>query len=235
MVALDVELQGLRACTLRNDAVACWAIDRPSALTIMDVKPGAATAMDLPAGGAEVYVRTTTGELRCHGGKTGQCPGTGGHTNVRTFAVGHAHLCALSESGEVHCSGDDGEGRLGVPEGVAGVPQHAQVPGRFTAVDTAGSRTCAITRPERAVVCWGPAYRHEEVQDTEPHAVPGLERPAVAIAVGTKHACALLDGDILRCWGGRNTSGELGNGRAGHVPRPRPLSQLTAPRPLPPI
>ncbi len=176
-------------------------------------------------------MRTTTG-VQCLGGGPNECVDTTGLTNVRTFAVGHVHACGLTDTGEVHCSGDDGDGRLGVLERYAGVPQRARVEGSFLAVDTAGSRTCAITSPERAVLCWGRPFRHDAERSTEPRRVPGLDRPALAIAVGVEHACALLEGDSIRCWGGDNMSGELGNRRAAYVPRPRQLSQLaTAPRP----
>jgi alpha-tubulin suppressor-like RCC1 family protein len=38
-----------------------------------------------------------------------------------------------------------------------------------------------------------------------------LSGPAIAIVTGTRHACALLQGGVLQCWGG-NDSGQLGLG-----------------------
>jgi len=41
----------------------------------------------------------------------------------------------------------------------------------------------------------------------------------VDIVTGGGHACAIVEGGSLFCWGG-NTSGQLGNGTATHAPRP---------------
>ena len=50
----------------------------------------------------------------------------------------------------------------------------------------------------------------------------------MAITTGATHVCIGLADGTVKCMGGENRAGELGNGRAANVPRPRLL-----PDPLP--
>lgn len=54
----------------------------------------------------------------------------------------------------------------------------------------------------------------------------------MAITTGATHVCIGLADGTVKCMGGENRAGELGNGRAVNVPRPRllldPLPQRDA-------
>ena len=82
-----------------------------------------------------------------------------------------------------------------------------------------GGHSCARLRTG-LVRCWGNneygqlGLGHSEpVADGAPYrnAVIDLGAPAVALAAGSDHSCALVDGGAVHCWG-RNDSGQLGLG-----------------------
>lgn len=86
------------------------------------------------------------------------------------------------------------------------------------------AHTCALFG-DGAVRCWGsnasgqlglgpggPAL----LRDAKLAADVELGAPAVAIAAGAAHTCALLKSDVVRCWG-RGAHGQLGNGSAANV------------------
>jgi hypothetical protein len=209
--ALDLDLQGTTACALRRDGhVDCWDIEAAPAVIRRDVRVEGGMGLAQPGHGHGIYIRTSGGEVRCLG-PTEECMATSGLHNVRAIAVGTRHLCALIGSGVVQCvDGDTSRQR----------PELFTLAGRYLAIDAYQRRSCAITAPERAVVCWGAA---RGLQSAVPEELAGLAGPAVAIAVGEWHVCVSLEDGTVDCRGGHNRSGELGNGRAGVVPRPRRL------------
>ena len=92
-------------------------------------------------------------------------------------------------------------------------------PIRVVKVATGEYLTCALT-DEKKVKCWGPntdgslgfespaswAAQYPYVID---HVLLGTGRTAKDIAVGSRHACAVLDNDQIKCWG-YNAFGQLG-------------------------
>ena len=100
--------------------------------------------------------------------------------------------------------------------------------GGVTMVRTGAEHTCAILG-NGSVKCWGsnrlgqlgyeadypvPADAEEHERAPELEATPVevcLERPAVDLALGGAHSCALLDDGTVHCWGSAN-HGKLGNG-----------------------
>ena len=95
-------------------------------------------------------------------------------------------------------------------------------------VKTGAEHSCAILE-NGTVKCWGSnrhgqlgyaatyvvpedAYEHERAPELEATPVRVcLERPAVDLALGGAHSCALLDDGTVQCWGSAN-HGKLGNG-----------------------
>jgi alpha-tubulin suppressor-like RCC1 family protein len=86
-----------------------------------------------------------------------------------------------------------------------------------------GTHTCALTR-EGAVVCWGANFAGQlgdgETGEARPDVAPvvGLG-PAVAIAAGDAHTCAISTERHLYCWG-NNGDGQLGDGSTTTQSRP---------------
>jgi hypothetical protein len=146
------------------------------------------------------------------------------------------HLCALHESGRVTCWGEPGpwlgygERLLEVGEGY-GDDEHPDVLGTVDIGETVvelgvGAHFTCARLESGAVKCWGsPRYGatgsgeqkylgyRQTPAEIDPVALGGK---AVGLAVGWNHACAMLEGGTLRCWGYAGT-GALGHGNTEDI------------------
>jgi alpha-tubulin suppressor-like RCC1 family protein len=144
-------------------------------------------------------------------------------------AIGAWHACAIV-GGAVWCWGTGTAGELG-----NGSTAHSARPvaaaGLGSSVTTLaigggpgeGDATCAVRAGE--LLCWGNGQsgRLGDGQTSSrgvASAVANLSKSAVGVAAGFDHACALLTGDEVRCWG-QGGDGQLGDG-AG-VDRAKPV------------
>ncbi len=152
-------------------------------------------------------------------------------------SAGDVHSCALLDNGSVRCWGFPGNGRLGYADPTLKTIGDDETPGSVGPVDlggpavaisAGGAHTCAILAGESGLVrCWGFGFDGQlgygmnpvgafNIGDDETPASVGpvdLGGPAVAIAAGGLHTCAILAGPEgkVRCWGlARN--GQLGYG-----------------------
>lgn len=146
---------------------------------------------------------------------------------VTQLSVGYDHTCALLDTARVRCWGDGSFGQLGYGNtdnvGLENTPADAgDVPLGANALQIAAGDgfTCALL-VGGGVRCWGDgSFGHLGYGNTDdigdertPDSVGNLNLggAATAIAVGAEHACALLAGGTVRCWG-HNFAGELGYG-----------------------
>lgn len=157
------------------------------------------------------------------------------------LAAGGSHSCVLVE-GRALCWGANTSGQSGVerplfllePTAVPGLPQ----PVAQIAAGTA--HTCAVAAG--AAWCWGRNEAGEigvvpDADCRERHAVrpcraaplrvPGLDATPVALALGERHTCALIRGEVW-CWGA-NARGQLGDGTRDGRALPRPVAGLPGP------
>ena len=154
---------------------------------------------------------------------------------VGAIAAGYYHTCALANGG-VKCWGDNSVGQLGdgsntdstLPIYVQGLPLiDNAVPGvtpTFVhAIATNYDYSCTLLGASYGVMCWG--QNTAVTSSKTPITIPGLAL-AEAITTGVQHACALLPGGTVKCWGD-NAYGELGNGSTNGSATPVTVSGLT--------
>jgi alpha-tubulin suppressor-like RCC1 family protein len=152
------------------------------------------------------------------------------------LGVDGAHGCAIMASGGLRCWGRGDSGQLGYGStahigdnedpAVAGeldlIPPG--LPEGTTIVDVGvGVVHSCVLLSSGDVLCWGASLAGQlgqatnaawgnQAGETPSKLAPiQLGGPAVALAVGYFHSCAILDGGDVRCWGSAD-SGQLGNG-----------------------
>jgi len=163
-----------------------------------------------------------------------------GHT-AKVISVGNQATCAIRDDDKLLCWGQAGDGALGYANensvgdnetpGSIG-PVNVGTGRTVKAVSTGGAFTCAIL-DNGAVRCWGLndagqlGYGNtatyplsigddpgEEPANFGPVDLGGLK--ATAIATGSKHACVILEGGSVKCWG-EGTQGKLGYGNTNNI------------------
>jgi len=161
-----------------------------------------------------------------------------GLENVTAVGVGVYQACALLEGGAARCWGHDGYGNLGTAEREDyAVPTEVQNMTDATAVAVGGYHVCML-RGTGAISCFGksgdgqlgqadvddayhandriPSLEGIEVPPSTVHtfAAAGETQATPMISAGDGYACGVRsDGHVL-CWGGSNSTGQLGNGSA---------------------
>lgn len=139
-------------------------------------------------------------------------------SGVLAVGVGAYHACALGMNGQVKCWGVNTAQQLGNGgSGLSRVPVDVVDLGPgVRALAVGGNSACAITA-ERRVKCWGANFSNQlgiggPPDTSTPRPVLGLgEVDVLSIGVGREHACALMSGGLVKCWGD-NAYGQLGDG-----------------------
>jgi alpha-tubulin suppressor-like RCC1 family protein len=147
-----------------------------------------------------------------------------GLTGAAAVEAGSHSTCARLTSGSIQCWGDNRLGQLGIgrfstrttPVAVVGVSSGA------TALDAGSSYTCAVI--SGGVKCWGRnGYGQLGDGTTLDRAAPVAVVTSsvdsaplsgvLAVGSGNEHACALMTGGGVKCWG-NNVRGQAGDGTA---------------------
>jgi alpha-tubulin suppressor-like RCC1 family protein len=198
--------------------------------------PGIADAVQVLAGARHTCARLRDGTVRCWGddtfgqmGQRGAPPGEpmdehGGRpepTAPRRSPVpvapvglgevkllaGHEHwTCGLQTDGAVACWHDSGETPVSVTQ---------RLPASAQALAIGVVHNCAVLAGGE-VKCWGLNFYGRigdgtRIDRPQATAVVGLGGPAVAVAAGRLHTCALLQAGTVACWG-TGFAGRLGDG-----------------------
>ena len=141
---------------------------------------------------------------------------SGGWVSAVMVSTGVFHTCATTRTGGVRCWGMNASGELGAgtlferstPLRVAGIS-------RTVEVAAGGGHTCARTS-EGTVECWGANNAAQlgnrtRLVSATPTPLSGLPGPALSLAAGDRHTCALTTTGEVSCWGA-NDAGQLGDG-----------------------
>jgi hypothetical protein len=209
--AVAFALGGRHSCVLTDEAkVKCWGANEAGQLGLDDTKARGAARADM--GAALPYVALGAKAI--------------------SLAAGDAFTCAILAGGAVKCWGANAKGQLGVGDtrargSAAGeMSALAAVPLGAKAVRVVAGRefACALLEGGK-VKCWGDASKGQlgngdanvNLGD-QPGEIEGasvdLGGDASALVAGADHACAILVGGALKCWG-RNSDGQLGLGNNG--------------------
>jgi cysteine-rich repeat protein len=159
----------------------------------------------------------------------------GSGRTATAIAAGGNHACALLDDGSVKCWGYNAYGQLGQGDFAArgdtvgemgdALPPVSLGTGRTAKGLAAGAYGTCVILDNGSIKCWGNNYQGalgigdtasrgdgtNEMGDFLPPVNLGTGRTAKAVALGSSHACALLDNEALKCWGG-NSYGQLGLG-----------------------
>ena len=172
-------------------------------------------------GGVKCW-KVNSGELGAGAAGTDNAPVTpvdvAGVSGATAIVGSERHTCVLV-SGGVKCWGSNDFGQLG--NGAAGMDNDPLMPVDVVGVSgataiTAGARhTCALVGG--GVKCWGDLdpvnwamARPIRTQAPSRWSLLRESMTPLAIAAGSTHTCALVNGGV-KCWGG-NQSGQLGDG-----------------------
>jgi hypothetical protein len=156
--------------------------------------------------------------------------------NVVQVEAGDLTTCALTASGAVKCwgrtLGDGSNTSRSFAGDVLGLSSGAV----FVAVSRGGiefgpEHACAIVS-NGGVKCWGSNGSGQlgdgtTINRLTPVDVAGLPAPAVEVALGHLHTCALLNSGAVKCWGA-NAFGQLGDGTTADKLVPTDLTGLSS-------
>ena len=212
----------------------------------VDVQNLSIDITDLSSGHRHACATLSNGTAKCWGyneyGQLGD-----GTVNDRTTPVdvsglsssaiaiscGGFHTCALLDTGEVECWGNNEYGQLGngttddrqSPASVSGLPSGV------LEIDAGYQHTCVVL-DTGGVMCWG--YNiHGQLGDgstvtkTTPVYVSGTTSGIVRVSSGLYHTCAVTDTGGIICWG-VNWYGQLGDGTEEERRRPVGVSGLSS-------
>ncbi|MGK5082747.1 hypothetical protein WDW37_05520 [Bdellovibrionota bacterium FG-1] len=159
----------------------------------------------------------------------------GSGRRVLKLEIGSAHACAILESGDLKCWGQNGDGQLGLENNVSrgngintmgnNLPPVQLGSGRRAVQVALGYyHTCALLDNSQ-VKCWGGNTDGQlglnlsngtkigdlpgSLGDILPVVDLGAGRTALKVTAGNRHTCTLLDNHSVKCWG-YNGTGALG-------------------------
>ena len=146
-----------------------------------------------------------------------------GIVNATKISADSAHACALlNPGGTIKCWGWNGDGRVGDGSYTRRTTPSPVAITNAIDVSAGCGTTCAVLLGG-GIKCWGTNSRWDDgsiagqlgdgtvtVQRNTPVDVVGIAT-ATSVALGYWHACALLNGGAVKCWGA-NDHGQLGDG-----------------------
>ena len=135
----------------------------------------------------------------------------GVRTTWTAVSAGSAFTCALDQTGQGYCWGENASHKLGISDSInVRRPRAIETPQRFASIATGVLDTCGVTQ-EGSLVCWGGPLQ----QGTLPRSALGeLRFRQIGLASG---GCGVASDGQAWCWG-PNGVGQVGNGHTSPAP-----------------
>ena len=199
--------------------------------------------VELAAGDAHSCARFADGRVQCWGDNGDGELGVEGRSDIAlprapielaapalAVRAGKAFTCALLETGEVWCWGNNARQQLGAEE-----PYNSHEPTRIPNLPTdiirltTGSRFACAESAASGLYCWGDNTSDQLGTSSggaslSPHNIAAVPRDIAQLTAGEHFACALTDAGKVWCWGA-NRQGQLGEQTTGDA-TPREVSSL---------
>lgn len=141
--------------------------------------------------------------------------------HAKNIALGGNHTCAITDTGNLKCWGDNSSGQLGIghnsPATLFNYYSPILDPQDVPVAVTAGWKHTCVLLKTGLVKCWGDNSSGQlgtgkiSAVESTPVSVVALNG-VKSIAAGAKHTCALYSWGFVKCWGS-NQYGQLGNGK----------------------
>jgi alpha-tubulin suppressor-like RCC1 family protein len=157
-------------------------------------------------------------------------------TDIYHVSVGNSHTCAVDNSNQIWCWGNNYYGQLGIGkdynyyETYYKFPRQVTSVGKVKGVSGGYSSTCVI-KEDNSLWCWGGndsgqlgdgtfinrAFPHMKITDN-----------VFQISISGYHTCAIISDNSLWCWGS-NLYGQLGLGfSGGNINTPQKVTEEVA-------
>ncbi len=153
-------------------------------------------------------------------------------STATSISAGENYTCAVLSGGSVKCWGSGSSGQLGDGSTTSTQSTPVSVSSISTAasVSAGDSHTCALLSGG-TVKCWGSGSYGQlgdgSITSTQstPVSVSGIST-ATSVFAGYRHACAVLSGGTVSCWG-YGGYGHLGNGSTSSQSTPVSVSGIS--------
>ena len=203
--------RSLTSCLVADDGSAkCWTSMEPGKPPIVkSIPPDVAPLLSLEGDSESMCGVSRNQRLHCWGEHWGPAfaepsplpvASLPANLTVRHFS-NHYFLCALLSDDSLHCT------KLSTPDARLQFTSSVSF-GTDPAVGVAAGLVTCVLRRSGTVTCFGDGVSSQ--LDAVGKDV-ALGRRALALSVGARHACAVLEGGRVACWGD-NGRGQLGQG-----------------------
>jgi alpha-tubulin suppressor-like RCC1 family protein len=121
-------------------------------------------------------------------------------------ALGDSHSCGLTDTGDVHCWGDNTDGQLGTGKGgkMDVSPKRVQGAYQFKSLTASGNSTCGMLE-NGEIYCWGSNASDQfgggPAEGSRSPVRAAQAFPVTSVHLGGNHACGLDAQGNAYCWG----------------------------------
>ena len=235
--AVSISSGNSHTCAILDDAsLKCWGSNSQGQLgdgsvvdssIPLDIDLGSDVPITISAGSYHTCVVLATANLKCWGDNSDGQLGDGtvnsiytpsyvdlGSDLVLAISTGGSHTCAITNTPDLKCWGDNSHGQLGDSStSDRYTPTMVALSTTPVAVSTGDMHTCTILS-DTTLSCWGDNSQGQLGDGTNVNSnspISNIVSGVSSVSLGNSHSCVLDTTNILKCWGD-NTFSQLGDG-----------------------